>query len=126
VQARNISAGRKEGDVSTKMGMVVGFGAGYVLGARAGRERYEDIRRMWARVTGSPQVQRATQRTKELTGDRAKQGLYAVQRKVEKAGTAVKGRLNRDSTADIIGAETGDTDPWRGNPVPDTAEGPLP
>jgi CBS domain-containing protein len=32
----------------------VGFAAGYVLGARAGRERYQQIKQLWGRATGSP------------------------------------------------------------------------
>jgi hypothetical protein len=38
--------------------LVYGF-AGYVLGARAGRERYEDIVRVARRVAGSQTVQSA-------------------------------------------------------------------
>ena len=45
-----------------KAGLVIGFTAGYVLGARAGRERYEEIRRWWTRLRGSPAVHRATER----------------------------------------------------------------
>ena len=41
-----------------KMGFIIGFGAGYVLGARAGRQRYEDIVRWWNQLTGNPTVQR--------------------------------------------------------------------
>lgn len=33
------------------------FGAGYVLGARAGRERYEQIRKVAMRVKDDPRVQ---------------------------------------------------------------------
>jgi len=37
-----------------------GFAAGYVLGARAGRERYEQIRKLTQRAAGNPAVQKAT------------------------------------------------------------------
>jgi hypothetical protein len=79
-----------------RLGLVIGFGAGYVLGARAGRQRYEELRAYWNQLTGSPTVQRAAERTKEVAGEGARRGLYAVQHGVEKAGTAVKGRLNKD------------------------------
>jgi hypothetical protein len=36
-----------------------GLAAGYVLGARAGRERYEQIRQLTRRVTDSPAAQQA-------------------------------------------------------------------
>jgi CBS domain-containing protein len=32
----------------------LGFAAGYVLGARAGRQRFEQIKQLWSRATGSP------------------------------------------------------------------------
>jgi hypothetical protein len=79
-----------------KGGFVIGFGAGYVLGARAGRERYEDIRRWWHQLMGSPAVHKAAERTKAAAADASKRGLEVVQTGVEKAGTAVKTRLHRD------------------------------
>lgn len=33
-----------------RLGLIVGFGAGYYLGARAGRERYEQLRQLVART----------------------------------------------------------------------------
>ncbi|WP_245177050.1 hypothetical protein [Geodermatophilus sp. DF01-2] len=40
-----------------KLSFLVGFGAGYVLGAKAGKERYEQIRRAWERAKDNPQLQ---------------------------------------------------------------------
>ena len=40
-----------------KLSLLAGFGAGYVLGARAGRERYEQIRRGWDRAKDDPRLQ---------------------------------------------------------------------
>ncbi len=40
-----------------KLPFLIGFGAGYVLGARAGRERYEQIRRAWAQAKDDPRLQ---------------------------------------------------------------------
>lgn len=42
-----------------KMTFAVGFAAGYVLGARAGRERYEQISRAVRGLSESPTVQSA-------------------------------------------------------------------
>jgi hypothetical protein len=42
-----------------KLSFLLGAGAGYVLGARAGRERYEQIVRVGRRVGGSQTVQSA-------------------------------------------------------------------
>jgi len=41
------------------MGFVLGAAAGYVLGARAGRERYEQIVRTYRRIADHPAVQSA-------------------------------------------------------------------
>src|SRR5207247_8949669 len=76
-----------------RWGVIVGFGAGYVLGSRAGRERYEQIRRWWGHFTGSPTVHRATERARELAGEQSKRALYAVQSGMGTAGSAVKERL---------------------------------
>lgn len=40
-----------------KLSFLVGLGAGYVLGARAGTERYEQIRRAWQHAKDNPQLQ---------------------------------------------------------------------
>ena len=39
------------------LSFIVGFGAGYVLGAKAGTERYEQIRRAWEQAKDNPQLQ---------------------------------------------------------------------
>jgi hypothetical protein len=79
-----------------RLGFALGFGAGYVLGAKAGRNRYEQIRARWGQLTGSPAVQKATERTKEVAEESARRGLTVVQQQVQKAGSAVKERLHRD------------------------------
>ena len=40
-----------------KLSFIAGFGAGYVLGARAGRERYEQIRKAWENAKDDPRLQ---------------------------------------------------------------------
>ena len=82
-----------------RTGFVAGFGTGYVLGSRAGRERYEQIRTWWHQISGSPAVQRATDKTKEAAGVAARRGLTLVQSGVEKTGSAVRERLHHDEEA---------------------------
>lgn len=43
-----------------KTGLLIGAAAGYVLGAKAGRERYQQIMDGWARVTGDDRFQEIT------------------------------------------------------------------
>jgi len=42
------------------------FGAGYVLGARAGRERYEQIRKIALRIKDDPHVQQGLDEAAEF------------------------------------------------------------
>jgi hypothetical protein len=85
-----------------RAGLLLGFGAGYILGARAGRERYEQIQQAWDRFSGSPTVQKTAERTKEAAEEQAKRSLHAVQQGVEKAGSAVKERLGKDTGEESI------------------------
>lgn len=53
-----------------KILFVVGLGAGYVLGARAGRERYEQIRKAALNVWNQPQVQQGVDTVKDFAKTR--------------------------------------------------------
>jgi hypothetical protein len=79
-----------------RTGLLVGFGVGYVLGSKAGRERYEDIRRAWNAFSGSPTVQRAMSTGKEAAETGARKSLSVVQQGVDKATGAIKERRARD------------------------------
>jgi hypothetical protein len=76
-------------------GLLVGFGIGYVLGSKAGRERYEEIRRAWRGFTGSPTVHRAVATGVEAAETGARKGLSVVQQGVDKATGAIKERRGR-------------------------------
>lgn len=80
-----------------KLGLLMGFGAGYVLGAKAGRERYEELKSSWDQFMGSPQVQRTVDRSKGAMEEGANRGIRAVQEGVDKAGDKVRGRLQGQS-----------------------------
>ncbi|MDQ3385911.1 MAG: hypothetical protein M3503_07905 [Actinomycetota bacterium] len=47
-----------------RLGLVVGFGAGYYLGAKAGHERYDDINRFVDKVKRSEAYETATHKAK--------------------------------------------------------------
>lgn len=49
-----------------KIGIVVGLTAGYVLGARAGRQRYEQIKDAYLRVYNTPAVQKQVDKVGEF------------------------------------------------------------
>ena len=42
------------------MGILVGFAVGYVLGARAGREKLDELQEAWRTISGSPEFQALT------------------------------------------------------------------
>ncbi len=58
------------------------FSAGYVLGARAGRERYEQIAASARKVAGNPKVQAASSKAQETVKDKAATAAHTVQEKV--------------------------------------------
>ncbi len=70
-----------------KMTMLVSGGVGYVLGARAGRERYDQIMNLALKVKGNPTVQA----TAAKAADAAKEAAPVVKDKVaDAAGTATQ------------------------------------
>ena len=67
-----------------KLSFLAGFGAGYVLGAKAGRERYEQIRRAWENAKDNPQLQ----------------GVAGMaQARADAVVNSVKARMGRDTSA---------------------------
>lgn len=54
-----------------KIGLIVGLGAGYVLGTRAGRERYEQIKTQWLKVWNMDPVQEQVDKVRDFVGDKA-------------------------------------------------------
>ena len=54
-----------------KLMSVTAFGLGYVLGARAGRERYDQLMRGFLRVREDPRVQEQAQHVTEVVKENA-------------------------------------------------------
>ncbi|WP_426322259.1 hypothetical protein [Microbacterium sp. E-13] len=54
-----------------KAGLVVGIAIGYVLGSRAGRERYEQIKTQWLKVWNAEPVQTQVDRVKDFAKSQA-------------------------------------------------------
>ena len=52
-----------------KATFLTGFAAGYVLGSKAGRARYEQIVKQWRSFIGKPEVRQAAETVKHETGD---------------------------------------------------------
>ena len=69
-----------------RLGMVIGFGAGYYLGSMAGRERYEQINRAVRKVKRSDAYDMATDKAKAV-----------VDLGVERAKDVVEDKFKSDS-----------------------------
>lgn len=68
-----------------RLGLLLGFGAGYVIGAKAGRERYEQLSRLYENVQASPAFRKATGKAKdavesgiETAKEKAGEGAHKV------------------------------------------------
>ncbi len=113
-----------------KLLLVAAGAAGYVLGARAGRARYEQIRQHSAEVWNSGPVQRGV----DEVASAAKQGAGAAGSKLadaaKQAGSAVVERVGGDDASpspvdDLLdSAPAGTPDPAA--PAPGSGSGPLP
>ena len=79
-----------------KLAFAVGFAAGYTLGAKAGRERYEQISRIARGVSENPAVQSAAGVLQAQAGNIIVTAKHAVREKLP----------------------FGDTDPYGPGPVP--------
>ena len=74
-----------------KTGMLVGFGVGYILGSKAGRERYEELKASWDQFMGNPSVQRVVTRGKEVVEAGTERGIRAVEDAEEGLKAKVEG-----------------------------------
>lgn len=83
----------------SKLTLAVAFAAGYVVGARAGRDRYEQIRAGAQKVAENPHVQAAAGAAKDKAGEVA---TTVAETAKERAADAV-------GTAKEKAAETGPT-----------------
>ena len=65
-----------------KFTLFVGFGAGYVLGARAGRERYDQVAGKAKELWRDPRVQEKAAQAKQVAKDKTDLAQHLVQKKV--------------------------------------------
>ena len=81
---------------------IAGFAVGFIAGARAGRERYEQIKAAGQKVAQSPAVQQAarTAGTKatelgKTVGTKATQRMPKITETAKTGATKVRGQLDR-------------------------------
>ncbi|WP_067779312.1 protoporphyrinogen oxidase [Actinomyces vulturis] len=80
----------------SKMTFLVGLGAGYVLGTRAGRAQYERIKATASSVAQSPSVRSRVEAVQDKLHDVVRQQGEVV---TDKVAQAVKDRLFGNQTA---------------------------
>lgn len=90
----------------SKLSLLAAAGVGYVLGARAGRERYEQIAGGARRVAGNPTVQAAATKAQDTVKEQAPVVASAVKDKAASAASTVQ-----DKVSDTFGKDDDDATP---------------
>jgi hypothetical protein len=100
-----------------RLTFLVGLAVGYVLGTRAGRERYEQMVKTARKVADNPTVQRTTRaagaKATELTkaaGQKAAEQMPKLTETAKSGATKVRGQLDR-----IPGLHSSETEPAGAN-----------
>lgn len=82
----------------SKLSLLAAGGIGYVLGARAGRERYEQIKVQAQKVARDPRVQDATQRAQDVAAAQATAAAGVVKDKVTDAASAAADKVRHETS----------------------------
>jgi hypothetical protein len=78
--------------VKGKILFVAGLGLGYVLGTRAGREKYEELRTAALKVWNDPRVQKAADTVEDFVKDKAPDVADFVSDNAKKVVAQVSGK----------------------------------
>jgi hypothetical protein len=116
---------RLEATVFRKLTLAAAAGAGYVLGAKAGKERYVQIEAKFREIAGMPAVQNATATVKEQASSVADQAKSTVTEKVggssTDSGTSSTAATTTETDVVVVdlgtGANTGATSPLGTGPI---------
>jgi hypothetical protein len=86
-----------------RISFLAGLAAGFVLGARAGRERYDQLKQLGRRVADSPAVQQAAGAVQAQAAELAKTARQRVtdelRDRVPKLGEHVLGLRHKDGSS---------------------------
>lgn len=102
-----------------KLSFLAGLGAGYVLGARAGRERYEQMASKAKDVWQDPRVQEKAGQAEQAVREKVNQAEQVVKEKATEVEQAVKEKASGASSARTSGT------PTPAPPAPSAGGGPL-
>ena len=113
-QARKVTPRRRRSKMKLgKLGMLVGAAVGYVLGAKAGRERYEQMTASARQLLDKPQVKKVMDSVPGDLGARVEQVANKAADKVQEAGdkVAASGPASSGTSGSTAGSTTTTTTP---------------
>jgi hypothetical protein len=103
-----------------KAALVIGLAAGYVLGTRDGRERYDQIKTQANRLMNDPRVQEKASQATDLAKQKAPVLKDKVAGATHKAGGSTDDTTDSGNTGGGWGSDTGSR---TGSPAADGVEG---
>ena len=112
------------GKLTGRLGMAIGAAAGYVLGAKAGRERYEQLAGAAKKLTEQPPVKRVVEQAPGTVSATVDKVADRAADKVRQAGDRVASG-GRDGGADPV-VRVRDTAPSGGRLAEDPVPPPVP
>jgi hypothetical protein len=101
-----------------KLPLLLAAGVGYVLGAKAGRERYEQIRSQAQRFAKDPRVQRTAQQA----ADTVKEKAPLVKDKATEAASSAADKVGSSDTSSSEATTSTDYSTTTGTGYPSTTE----
>jgi hypothetical protein len=82
----------------SKITLLAAAGVGYVLGARAGRERYEQIKAQAQKVARNPKVQDAASKAQDTAATQAAAAAGAVKDKVTDVASTAADKARHETS----------------------------
>jgi hypothetical protein len=98
----------EEAVMAGKLSFLAGLSAGYVLGARSGRERYDQIVAKAQQFWQDPRVQEKTGQAQQLAKDKGGAAAAVVAEKATETGTKVASTV-KDKVQEKAGSGDGTT-----------------
>ena len=77
-----------------KLRTAVVFGIGYLLGTKAGRDRYEQIRRLYRRATSNDRVRQVIDQGKDIVDSGTAEVRSKAADQIRNAGDAIRNRAD--------------------------------
>ena len=77
-----------------KFRTAIAFGIGYILGSKAGRDRYEQMRRAYRRATSNERVRKVIDQGKDVVESSTEQVRGVVADQLASAGDAIRDRVD--------------------------------